>query len=111
MQWMPLRASPGSYPILSALRNFLTSRSPTSLYLGGGHLLSTSASKFSLNSKCLTRALLRRLASFVYSVKAKLVLIMRGWNFHVICAAMQICTGSEFVCILGSVLGPELFFN
>lgn len=135
MQWMPLRASPGSYPILSALRNFLTSRSPTSLYLGGGHLLSTfyiigadwwvffhnfeglslwncfSASKFSLNSKCLTRALLRRLASFVYSVKAKLVLIMRGWNFHVICAAMQICTGSESVCILGSVLGPELFFN
>ena len=92
MQRMPLRASPGS-----ALRNFLTSRSPTSLYLGGGHPLSTSASKFSLNSKCLTRALLRRLASFVYSVKSKLVLIMRGWNFHVICVAIQICTGSEFV--------------
>lgn len=107
---MPLSASPGSQSILSALRYFLTSRSPTSLYLGGDNPLSTSASKFSLNSKCLTRVLLRKLASFVYSVKSKLVLIMWGLNFHVICIVFQICTGSEFVAfwVLYSVLSCSL---
>lgn len=81
---MLLSASPVSHPILSALRCFLPHRSPTSLYLENANSLSTITSKFPLNSKCLMRVLLRRFASFMCSVKSKLVLITLGQDFLVI---------------------------
>ena len=78
---MLLGTSPYSHPIVFALGCFLPHRSPSSLYLENANSLSAITSKFSLNSKYLTRVLLRRFASSLCPVKSKLVLITLGLDF------------------------------